>query len=328
MEEKITSKKNKILIAILYIFPTIIFCVFGVPKIIETYNQSLNEQNRDVTSIILPFLFFVLVIYIITKFLDKFPVLIINRNGIEFRFFFKTEKYNWNEIENIEITGKKQFGKFFVTPTEATTFHFKNKAKKIFWAESYLNSSEIRQVLERANEILLGSSKSFNSLNFQTVISIKSSEVIDIENQKIFNDNHILSANGILFYGFLIFTLFIVFQNPSEIIEKYDKLLLISFFSSILCFAISSTMNYFIFTEKHLIIKNSIWFWRKKIYDIENIKEIVIDMPFRSPICLRVITKDFNSNRHLASSLKNSTWRILKKHIIERKITLRDEILI
>lgn len=326
MEEQITSKKNKILIAILYIFPTIIFCVFGIPKIIETYNESKNEQNRDVTSIILPILFFALAIYVITKFLDKFPVLIITRKGIEFRFFFKTEKYNWNEIEHIEITGKKQFGEFFVTPTEATTFYFKNKAEKIFWAESYTNSSEIRQVLERVNKILLDSSKSLNSLNFKTVPSIKSSDVIDLENQKIFNGNHLLSANGILFYGFLIFTLFIIFKNPSEIIEKYDKLLLISFFSFIFCFAFSYSMNYFIFTEKNLIIRNSVWFWRKKVYDIENIKEIVIDMPFRSPICFRVITEDFNSNRYLASNLRNSTWRNLKKYIIERKITLRDEI--
>ena len=328
MEEKITCKKNKILIAFLYIFPTIIFCLSGIPKIIETYNKLQNEQNRDLTSIIFPILFFVLVLFIITKFLDKFPILIITRNGIEFRFFFKNEKYNWNEIENIEITGKKQFGNFFVTPTEATIFNFKNKKEKIFWTESYTNSSEIRQVLERTNKILVDSSKSFNSLNFATVTSIKSTAVIDIENQKIFNDNHILSANELLFYGFLIFTLFIIFQNPSEIIEKYDKLLLIIFFSLILCFAFSSTMNYFIFTENHLIIKNSIWFWRKKIYDIENIKEIVIDMPFRSPICLRVITKDFNSKRYLVSSLRNSTWKNLKQYIIERKIPLRDEILI
>ncbi len=328
MEEKITSKKNKIVIVVLYIFPTIIFCIFGIPKIMETYNESQNELNRDVTNIILPILFFVGVIYIITKFLDKFPVFIITKNGIEVRFFFKTKKYNWNEIEDIEIIGKKQFGNFFATPTEATTFNFKNKEEKIFWAESYTNSSEIRQVLERANKILLDSSKSFNSLNFETVTSLRTTEVIDIENQKIFNDNHVLSANGILFYAFLIFTLFIIFQNPSEIFEKYDKLLLINFFSLILCFAFSSSMNYFIFTEKHLIIKNSIWFWKKKIYDLENIKEIVIDMPFRSPICLRVITKNFNSNTYLASSLGNSTWRNLKKYIIERKIPLRDEILI
>ena len=326
MKEQITSKKNKILIAILYIFPTIIFCVYGIPKIIETYNEYQDEQNSDLTNIILPILFFVLAIYLITKFLDKFPVLTITRNGIEFRFFFKTEKYNWNEIENIEITGKKQFVEFFVTPTEATTFHFKNKAEKIFWVENYTNSSEIRQVLERVNKILSDTSKSLNSLSFETVPSIKSSDVIEIENQKIFNDNHLLSANGILFYGFLIFTLFIIFQNPSEIIEKYDELLFISFFNLMFCFAFSYSMNYFIFSEKNLIIRNSIWFWRKKVYDIENIKEIVIDMPFRSPICFRVITKDFNSNRYLASNLQDSTWRNLKNYIVERKITLRDEI--
>ena len=132
MKEQITSKKNKILIAILYIFPTIIFCVYGIPKIIETYNEYQDEQNSDLTNIILPILFFVLANYLITKFLDKFPVLTITRNGIEFRFFLKQKNIIGMKLRILKLRVKNNLLNFLLHQLKQQHFILKTKQRKYF----------------------------------------------------------------------------------------------------------------------------------------------------------------------------------------------------
>lgn len=321
--------KSKLILKpfIIITFPLLLlFAVLGIPKLISTINELQAEKTNDVTGVLIPILFLLLIIFILVKYLNCFPKLTIDRRGIMFTTLFNSIKYDWSEIENIELTGKKQFGTFFNTPLEATTFYFKNGELKHFWIEHYSNSPEIRIVLERAEKILCDKSSAFNNLEFNVYNEPNLIEDVELREKEVFNDNHALSANGIIFYGFLIFTLYIIFENPSEIIEKYDKLLVISLVCLVLCGGFSYTMNYFILTDKYLIVRNSIWFWKKEIYRIDGIKEIVIDMPFRSSICLRVINNNYKSKVYQGSSLRNKTWGKLISRLEQKNIAVRNEV--
>lgn len=317
------SQKSFIIILVLFL---IVFYCLGIPKIITTINQLKSNSSNDVTGIIIPLLFLFLMIYILFRFRNKFPQLTIDEKGISLKSFLNNEKYLWNEIENIELSGKKQFGNFFDTPIEAVTFELKNGKEKYLWIEAYSNSSQIRLVLDKARIILKSDSLDFKNLDFKIQTQNLKSEIISTEEKEVFNNNYVLSANGILFYGFIIFTLFMIFQNPKTIIENYDKLLLISAVCLILCAAFSSTMNFFILTKNHLIIKNSVWHWKNDAYRIDNIKEIIIEMPFRSPVTLKIITNNYEIKIYQASSLKTATWKKLIVSLENQNIKVRNEV--
>jgi hypothetical protein len=312
---------------IIVLFPLILlFCVLGIPKFISSIDEINNNNSNDVTGIVLPILFLLYIIYIFIKLLNKFPELTISQNGIMLKSLFKNETYLWNEIKNIELSGKKQFGTFFNTPIEAVTFELENRKEKYFWIEQYSNSPHIRIILDRAKRILKNDSLNFKNLDFKIETEVIVQEISITEQKEVFNNNYLFSANGILFYGFIIFTLFMIFQNPKTIIQNYDKLFLISLVSLVLCAIFSSTMNFFIVTEKHLIVKNSIWYWKNDVYKIENIKEIIIEMPFRSPITLKIITNNYENKIYKASSLNTSTWQKLILYLENKKVNVRNEV--
>jgi hypothetical protein len=84
-------------------------------------------------------------------------------------------------------------------------------------------------------------------------------------------------------------------------------------------------MNYFVVSSKYLVVKNSIWLLQQHVYDFEDIKEVVIDMPSRSSIRLRVITCDSNKV-YQASSLRQNTWKELIKYFEKRNIKVQNKI--
>lgn len=317
------SLKSFIIVLILFL---IIFCCLGIPKIITTINQFKSNNSNDVTGIVIPLLFLFLMIYILFRFRNKFPQLIIDEKGISLKSFLNYESYLWNEIENIELSGKKQFGNFFNTPIEAVTFELKNGKEKYLWIETYSNSSQIRIILDRAKIILKSNSSDFKNLDFKIQTENLKSKIISTEQKEVFNNNYLLSANGILFYGFIIFTLFMIFQNPKTTIGNYDKLLLISVVCLLFCAILSSTMNFFILTKSHLIIKNSVWYWKNDVYKFDNIKEIIIEMPFRSPITLKITNNNYEIKIYKASSLRTSTWKKLILTLENKKVNVRNEV--
>ena len=85
-------------------------------------------------------------------------------------------------------------------------------------------------------------------------------------------------------------------------------------------------MNFFILTKSHLIIKNSVWYWKNDVYKIDNIKEIIIEMPFRSPVTLKITTNNYEIKIYKASSLRTSTWKKLILTLENKKVNVRNEV--
>ncbi|WP_396148188.1 hypothetical protein [Flavobacterium sp.] len=142
-----------------------------------------------------------------------------------------------------------------------------------------------------------------------------------LTDKEIFNNKHYFSANGIMMYAFLIIFIVMIFKDISLFHSAPEK----PFFgivTALVLFGIFSyTMNYFVVSSKYLVVKNSIWLLQQHVYDFEDIKEVVIDMPSRSSIRLRIITTDSNKV-YQASSLTQNTWKELIKYFEKRNITV------
>ena len=146
-----------------------------------------------------------------------------------------------------------------------------------------------------------------------------------LTDKKIFNNKHYFSANGIIMYVLLFSFIVVVIKDLSLIYSDPQK----PFFGvvvGLIIFGICSyTMNYFVVSSKYLIVKNSIWFLQQHVYNFEDIKEVVIDLPSRSSIRLRIVTSDSNEV-YQASSLRQSTWKELIKYLEKRNITVQNKI--
>jgi hypothetical protein len=94
-----------------------------------------------------------------------------------------------------------------------------------------------------------------------------------------------------------------------HITETTGILLLPIGFVLLLFFIFGIQMNYFIIYDGKLIIKNHYFFWRQKIYDLNEIREMVIETPYRNSDSLRVITNEYSSTLFGAGSLRNNNWR-------------------
>ena len=128
-----------------------------------------------------------------------------------------------------------------------------------------------------------------------------------------------------MMYAFSIIFIIIIFKDISLFHSAPEK----PFFgivTALVLFGIFSySMNYFVVSSKYLIVKNSIWLLQQHVYDFEDIKEVVIDMPSRSSIRLRVITCDSNKV-YQASSLRQNTWKELIKYFEKRNIKVQNKI--
>ena len=305
----------------------ILFAILGIPSIISTIYKLNNKITNDITGILIPILLISLIFYLLIKFMNCFPKLNMNEEGIKFSTFSTFSKYNWCEIEKIELTGKKEYGTFFKRQMEAITFYFKNDSEKNFWIDQYSNSSEIRVYLENKQKSLF--QKVTTIENTHSEFDDKNNQItkIDSKEKKIFNNDHILSDNRIFIYIIVIINFIFTFKFYSEIAEKaIISIIFINILFLILFGFITYTNNYFIITEKNIIVKNNIWFWKQKLFRIADIKEVAIEQHHRTPILLRIITKNYKTYVIAGSGLKNSTWEKLSSHLMQKNIKVRNEI--
>ena len=84
-------------------------------------------------------------------------------------------------------------------------------------------------------------------------------------------------------------------------------------------------MNYFELSDTFLLVRNHNLIWRKRFYRLSDIKEIVFEQPEKMPVCLRIVTNDFESKQYPAGTLWNKDWRALKKILTEKNIPVRNE---
>ncbi|NNT72904.1 hypothetical protein HKT18_11810 [Flavobacterium sp. IMCC34852] len=253
--------------------------------------------------------FLALTIYFNYVWIKKSSKIVLNKNGIS----HKNEFYKWDEITEINLTGKRSL--FFNTPSECATLSFKNLKTIYIFDDLYSNSPEMKCFIR---DIAINKNESFFKVN-------ENSLSIDYENELFipYKGNPIFSFRGLLMWSLIVF-IFIIFASSKK---KHNVNSEIALFT--LCFfwfiMNSFMMYYFEISKNFLVVRNHYFFWIKKVYKIENIHEIVFETQSKQPNKLRLITKNFESVVFPAGSLSDKTWLEMKQEFESKNIIVRNE---
>lgn len=323
MSDHLTSKRNFFQTGVILVVAVGLSGTFGILSIFKVLKDLDAGIPFIKTMFFAPLILLPIAGYSIYYLLSRLPRLTVDKSGLTFSTIFKTTKYQWNEVENIELTDI-QIHKFLflAVPEEAITFKFKDNSTLVFWAGNYRNISDLRVVLDRADKLLKDKTKSISSLDFVVNRQPYSDTLVSFTTDDIYNGNNLLTFEGFFFFGVLIFVGFLISKKPVVYLTHYLAILVTSFVALVYYFIWSHQMHFFILTDKFLIIKNNVWFWRKHIYSLDNIREVVFTVRPAFPTSIKIITKDFKGTAY-SSKIKDKTWDLLIEKLLSKEVNVK-----
>lgn len=229
---------------------------------------------------------------------------------------FGKEIFYWTELDYMVLTGKQPLKFIIDTPTEASTFYFKNGQIRYIFDGVYSNTQNIKIFLEQVVH-----KKTISEIYFPN---------IDIEKYKnisfdTFKNNPLTS-----FYGILLLVALASLSLLFVYIPQYLSIsfFLISFLIFGYMFILVLPMYYFQVSKEYFVVKHHCFFWKTKVYQMNNIKEIVLEVPgTRSPNFVRIIQNDYQNELYSAGTLDDKTLLALKKRLEFYKIKVRDDLI-
>jgi len=256
--------------------------------------------------------FFYLTYYTVARYFRNAPIIKIEGDGIT----FGKESHLLKDIEDVYLTGKVPFRYIFRFPMEGTTLNFKDGTTRYIYDDLYSNSAQLKSFLD----LVVVKKKPFVE---QKDYGIDLS-AIDVSSAEVFKGNAIFSLRGLNIVGLIGFFIYLsVFKVKSIPI---GFVIGFSLFSLLWIYLNARLMNYIKLTGEYLIINNHMLVWKKSIYRIHDIQEIVFEEQRKAPYSLRIITKDFLNKLYPAATLRDKTWLHLKDKLEGHKIKVRNEI--
>lgn len=248
----------------------------------------------------------------------RVPSIQLNNQSIRLRTVFGIKTIYWNEIKSISLTGKYSRG-IGMNSQEAVALHLKNNQRVLLWVEFYANQHEIRQTLEKINQSI-STNASVILPNIESLHHDLSTKFNHNSHSEKFAGNPYINFNSLTFYVLCgVFIYFIISRPeswaPASIVFTIPV--------AIVYFAVGSQLNYFLLSGDELIIKNHFFPWKKHQYNLTEVREFVLERPYKSSKSLRVITKDFRDKLYPAGSLRSQHWLQLSTRIKELGIPLR-----
>ncbi len=291
-------------------------CGIGFISFLDVSNGKADSIFK--TPIYGSVLLFAAMIGMVIHYLKIIKKIQIDNQGIKFTNLFRSEFIRWNDVQKIELTGKSQN---MNTPMETTNLIL-NTGKRIeILAPFYKNISTIRIALEQVLESLINR-EPIELKPIKEAPKVTFPGFVNYLEMNKYSGNHFLSFNGIMIYGMIAFSIYVLLILDSP---KY--------LGSIAAFSMSGffygfmgyQLHYFYMDKNYLVVKNHVWPWVNHEYKIEDIKEVVFELPYKRSISLRVITKGYYSKLYPAGSLSNKTWKALKEEFKGLKVNIRDE---
>ncbi|MFA9214853.1 MAG: hypothetical protein ACEQSR_13585 [Candidatus Methylacidiphilales bacterium] len=314
--KEIKSKKNysylllNLVVWSIYVLLSLSIFSFNIISLVNNDNYSSKNFFLVILSI---FAIFIGIVFF-KQFTKNIFIIEIDLEKIKLG---KNETYYLSDIVDIKLTGKFYFDFIVSYNREGTAITFKDGTVKYFFDDFYENTWKMKQFLE------------------QVVIQKKDSVIINsIENKKVkINDDEIDTFKGytlLCFEGFMfwVFEFFFIAIMISALNRKdYFPTIFSVCFITFWFIIFSNLLNYFYLTNEYLIVKNHNYFWKKDIYLLKNIKEVIIESHGRQSLGLTIITNDFKSKKNVAASLYNSTWLELKNKLEQQGVKVRSVVL-
>jgi hypothetical protein len=310
----ITSQRNKfnfyfpIAVAFIFFFSvaSLLAWIFITQMIRGVFPSS------DFMVPVISVVFFYLTYYTVVRYFKNAPIITIEGE----RITFGKESHLLKDIESVYLTGKVPFKYIFRFPMEGTTLNFKNGTTKYIYDDIYSNSAQLKSFLDQ----VVVKKKPFVEQNDYEI----NLNAIDVSSAEVFKGNPIFSLRGLNIMGLIGFFIYLSVFKVKNI--PIGFVIGFSLFSLLWIYLNARLMNYIRLTGEYLIINNHILVWKKSIYRIHDIKEIVFEEQRKAPYSLRIITKDFRNKLYPAATLRDKTWLQLKGKLEIHKIKVRNEI--
>lgn len=261
---------------------------------------------------IIGILFFFLALYTVSQYYKNVPIILADHHSIS----FGKHQYLFSDVKDVQLTGKVPFSFIINHYMEGSSITFKDGTKKLVFDEMYSNTWELKTFLDKSL---------VKKQSLADITAVESAPKLgQFDDLEVFKGNQFTSFDGIVLWVLIIFlSIIFLFNLIEQSIISFTVLILLS---SIWFIYNSWTMNYFYLTKKHFVVKNHNFLWRKKVYHLSEVKEIVFETRDKMPHCLRVITNNYQNKLYPAATLRSKHWKKLKKHLKAKKIKVRDEV--
>lgn len=291
-----------------------LFFIGMATALLFAYNKSASEGQLKAKDKLIPIFSiacYAFAGYSLYRYVKNAPKITLDNDFIN----FNNQIFSINDIDKVELTGKRLFRYAIDFPMEAATLTFNNGETKYVFDDMYSNSWEIKSFLK---QVVIDKKDFFESKNSTVDKDAVASDFYDT-----FKDNQITSLRGISLWGLIGFFGFMILNNKRP--NTLEASIFVFGFSTFWFAFHSYLMHYFQVSDNYFVVRNHIFFWKKKAYNIGDIKEIVFETQGKMPNCLRVITKDFRNKLYPAGTLRDKTWLSLKEKLKTYKIKVRNE---
>jgi len=309
----IVSKRHIFKFYISIILSTLFFIAVAT-VLLFIYSESADKgqlKDKDKLMPIFSITCYVFAGYSLYRYIKNVPTITLGKDFIS----FNSQTFSITDIDKVELTGKRPFKYAIIFPMEAATLTFKNGETKYIFDDMYSNSWELKSFIKQ----VVIDKNDFIEISNPTIDKY----AIENEYYDTFKGNQFTSLRGITLWGLIGFLLYMILNNKRPTTTGIS--IFIFTIASIWFVGHSYLMHYFQVSDRLFVVRNHNYFWKKKAYNIPDIKEIVFETQGKMPNCLRIITKDFRNKLYPAGTLRNQHWLALKDKLETYNIKVRNE---
>ena len=308
--ETITSRRHFRKFYLMLGLITVIFFLFGFATlglfIHQYYSSQFETRNYGLVGMFLALLLGWL--YIIYRHIKFAPSIQVCKDWITFN---NSGPFYWRDLEKIELTGKRPF--LFFADREGILLKFIGKKERVFLDCMYTNTGQIKRFIQCV--VIDKASVADVKITHPDINEVKHEQFLAYKGIQLFN------FRGVILWLIIGVLLYISILHR----QHWGLLVFLSLVGSVSMLAISWFFYYFEVSDNYLMVRNHNLFWIKKVYRLTDIKEIVFEQQDRMPVCLRVITNDFESKLYPAATIWSKRWMQLKEDLEKKSIKVRNE---
>lgn len=312
--EKIVSKRHKGYFYLSLILGSL-FILAIATLALATYTEGYKNGTLKPKQTFLPLVSigaYIFTIYLVYCYFRNVPIFSVDNEEIS----IGKNTYHWKDATNIQLSGKQPFRCFGNFNYESTTITFNDNITNVFFDDFYSNSAEIKSFID---SVIINKREVVNN----PVLPIDESDVANSFYDE-FKGNQFTSYRGLMMWGLIGFISFMCVHNFISIPIGFT--FGIFAFASFFFFIFSSQMNFFLLSKDYLIIKNHNLLWKKNIYRLSDIREIILETKDKQPYSLRVVTKEYKTKLFQAGTLRDKNWLVLKDTLDGYGVNVRNEL--
>lgn len=287
------------------------------------FNRFIEESRIkfDIPTFLIFFIFLFLLFSTSFFGLNFFSNIVVNEDEIIIKKLFYKKHI---KIANIKKIILSEIHNSYEILLDRTRIQLKNNEIINLYSFKYHDFFKLRIILNFIDESLENENLKIQKLNLNTILP-KKKPFKKTPNEKVttFIFTHFLTLPGIFFYGFTLMMLNFLFNK--EVINIYS-ILEVLFAITFLFILFSNQLHYFTITNNYLIVKNSLRFWEKKYFELNEIESIEIHRHFRqSGKTIVIKTKQFENKTFASENLLEKHWKAFKSVLRNKNIDVFDD---